>query len=68
MKKGIHPDLKKTIVKCACGNSFETISVKEKINVEICANCHPIFTGKEKRLDAAGQVEKFEKRYGKRSG
>jgi large subunit ribosomal protein L31 len=43
------------------------MSVREKINVEICAKCHPIFTGKEKRLDSAGQVEKFEKRYGKKN-
>jgi large subunit ribosomal protein L31 len=66
MKKGIHPNLKKATVRCACGNTFETLSVKEKINVEICAKCHPIFTGKEKLLDSAGQVEKFEKRYGKK--
>lgn len=67
MKKGIHPELKKTIVKCSCGHTFETLSVKEKISVEICAKCHPVFTGKEKRLDSAGQVEKFEKRYGKKT-
>jgi large subunit ribosomal protein L31 len=66
MKKGIHPELKRAAVRCACGNTFETLSVREKISVEICAKCHPIFTGKEKRLDAAGQVEKFEKRYGKK--
>ena len=67
MKKGIHPELKKTVVKCACGHTFETTSVREKISVEICAKCHPIFTGKEKRLDSPGQVEKFEKRYGKKN-
>ncbi|MCX7966418.1 MAG: 50S ribosomal protein L31 [Syntrophorhabdaceae bacterium] len=67
MKKNIHPNLKKATVKCACGNTFETLSIKEKINVEICAKCHPIFTGKEKRIDSAGQVEKFEKRYGKKT-
>ncbi|MGD9576716.1 MAG: 50S ribosomal protein L31 [Syntrophorhabdus sp.] len=67
MKKDIHPELKKTVVKCACGHTFETLSVREKISVEICAKCHPIFTGKEKRLDSAGQVEKFEKRYGKKT-
>ena len=67
MKKGIHPELKKTVVKCACGHTFETLSVREKISVEICAKCHPIFTGKEKRLDSAEQVEKFEKRYGKKT-
>jgi large subunit ribosomal protein L31 len=67
MKKGIHPELKKATVKCSCGNTFETLSVREKISVEICAKCHPVFTGKEKRLDSAGQVEKFEKRYGKKT-
>jgi large subunit ribosomal protein L31 len=67
MKKGIHPNLKKATVKCACGNTFETLSVREKISVEICAKCHPVFTGKEKRLDSTGQVEKFERRYGKKT-
>ena len=67
MKKGIHPNLKTATVKCACGNTFETLSVWEKISVEICAKCHPVFTGKEKRLDSTGQVEKFEKRYGKKT-
>ncbi|MBP8626244.1 MAG: 50S ribosomal protein L31 [Syntrophorhabdaceae bacterium] len=67
MKKNIHPNLKKATVKCACGNTFETLSTKEKITVEICAKCHPIFTGKEKRIDSAGQVEKFEKRYSKKA-
>ncbi|HOJ71091.1 MAG TPA: 50S ribosomal protein L31 [Syntrophorhabdaceae bacterium] len=67
MKKNIHPNLKRATVKCACGNTFETLSTREKISVEICAKCHPIFTGKEKRIDSAGQVEKFEKRYGKKT-
>ena len=66
MKKGIHPELKNTTVKCACGHTFETLSVREKITVEICAKCHPIFTGKEKRLDSAGQVEKFERKVRKK--
>ncbi|HOW56062.1 MAG TPA: 50S ribosomal protein L31 [Syntrophorhabdaceae bacterium] len=66
MKKGIHPELKTATVKCACGYTFETLSVKDKISVEICAKCHPIFTGKEKRIDSAGQVEKFERKYGKK--
>ncbi|MCX5812104.1 MAG: 50S ribosomal protein L31 [Proteobacteria bacterium] len=67
MKKGIHPNLINASVRCACGHTFETLSVRDKITVEICAKCHPIFTGKEKRLDSAGQVEKFERRYGKKS-
>lgn len=66
MKKGIHPTLKKAFVRCACGNTFETLSVKERINVEICSKCHPIFTGKEKIVDATGQVERFEKKYRKK--
>ena len=51
MKKGIHPEYKKTTVTCACGNSFETGSVKENIRVEICSECHPFFTGKQKFVD-----------------
>jgi large subunit ribosomal protein L31 len=66
MKEKIHPDLKTAQVKCACGHTFETLSTREKINVEICAKCHPIFTGKEKLRDSAGRVEKFERKYGKR--
>lgn len=66
MKKGIHLALKKAVVRCACGNTFETLSVKEKINVDICAKCHPIFTGREKIIDSAGQVERFEKKYKKK--
>jgi large subunit ribosomal protein L31 len=66
MKKGIHPSFVRAKVRCACGSTFETLSTKETINVEICAKCHPIFTGREKLVDSAGQVEKFEKRYGKK--
>ena len=66
MKEKIHPDLKTAHVKCACGHTFDTLSTKENINVEICAKCHPIFTGKEKLRDSAGRVEKFERKYGKR--
>ena len=66
MKDKIHPEMKKAQVRCACGNTFETLSTKEKITVEICAKCHPIFTGREKLRDSAGRVEKFERKYGKR--
>jgi large subunit ribosomal protein L31 len=52
-------------VKCACGNTFETKSVTEEIKVAICSNCHPFFTGKQKLIDTAGRIEKFEKKYGK---
>ncbi len=63
MKEKIHPKYGKCIVTCACGNTFETRSTVEKINVEICGACHPFFTGKQKFVDTAGRVEKFQKRY-----
>jgi large subunit ribosomal protein L31 len=66
MKEKIHPELKKAAVKCACGHTFETLSTREKITVEICAKCHPIFTGREKLLDSGGRVEKFERKYRKK--
>lgn len=60
MKKDIHPKYyENAVIKCACGNVYKVGSVKEKIDVEICANCHPFFTGKEKLIDIAGRVEKF---------
>ncbi len=58
------PTYDKCIVKCACGYTFETRSTKREINLEICSNCHPFFTGKQKLVDTAGMVEKFTKRYG----
>lgn len=64
MKEGIHPKYKKTVVKCACGETFETGSVKDGLKVEICSKCHPFFTGKQKLVDAGGRVDKFKKRYG----
>ena len=63
MKDGIHPKMNKITVTCACGEAFETLSTKPEIRVEICAKCHPFFTGKTKIVDAAGRVEKFMKRY-----
>jgi large subunit ribosomal protein L31 len=62
MKKGIHPTLKLINVTCACGESFQTLSVRDEIKVEICSKCHPFYTGKKKILDTAGRVEKFMKR------
>ncbi|MBE7092022.1 MAG: 50S ribosomal protein L31 [Clostridia bacterium] len=64
MKQGIHPDYKKVTVKCACGETFETGSVKDSLSVEICSKCHPFYTGKQKLVDSAGRVDKFKKRYG----
>jgi large subunit ribosomal protein L31 len=65
MKKGIHPEYHEVEVSCACGNSFKTRSTKETLKVEICSACHPFFTGKQKLVDSAGRVERFQKRYGK---
>jgi large subunit ribosomal protein L31 len=64
MKQGIHPKYQVTTVTCACGNTFETGSVKSNVRVEICSNCHPYFTGKQKFIDAGGRVDKFKKKYG----
>ena len=64
MKEGIHPNYRKSIVKCACGNTFETGSIKPELKVEICSVCHPFFTGKQKLIDAGGRVDRFNKKYG----
>jgi large subunit ribosomal protein L31 len=63
MKEGIHPKYEIAKVICACGNTFETRSTKPLIKVEICAACHPFFTGTQKLLDTAGRVDKFAKKY-----
>ena len=63
MKEGIHPDYKQTKIICACGAAYETGSTKEDVHVEICAKCHPFFTGKQKLVDSGGRVDKFKKRY-----
>ncbi len=64
MKKGIHPEYVDCRVTCACGNTFMTRSTKKEIRVEICSQCHPFFTGKQKLVDSSGRVEKFRKKYG----
>lgn len=64
MKKDIHPEYVEATVTCACGNTFTTRSTKKDIRVEICSQCHPFFTGKQKFVDSAGRVEKFKKKYG----
>ena len=65
MKAGIHPEYKEATIKCACGATVVTHSVKGDMNVEICSNCHPFYTGQQKILDSEGRVERFNKRYGK---
>ncbi|MFO8080340.1 MAG: 50S ribosomal protein L31 [Armatimonadota bacterium] len=64
MKADIHPDYVETKVICACGENFTTRSTKPEIRVEICSQCHPFYTGKQKMVDTEGRVEKFIKRYG----
>ena len=66
MKKNIHPKVYDTIIKCACGATFETKSTQKEIHVEICSQCHPFFTGKQKFVDSAGRIERFKKKYGDR--
>lgn len=63
MKAEIHPKYDKATVQCACGESFETGSVKQELRVEICSKCHPFFTGGQKLIDAGGRVDKFKKKY-----
>ncbi len=64
MKQGIHPKYHRVTVTCACGNKFETGSTKSEIRLELCSACHPFFTGKQKLVDTAGRIERFQKRYG----
>ena len=65
MKKDIHPEYHKALVHCACGHEFETGSTLKEIKVEICSQCHPFFTGKQKLVDTAGRVERFKSKYAK---
>lgn len=64
MKEGIHPQYYNAVVKCACGNTFETGSTKQELKVDVCSKCHPFFTGKQTLLDVGGRVDKFKKKYG----
>ena len=63
MKKDIHPAYHETEVKCSCGNTFQTRSTVEKLQIDICSACHPFYTGTMKYIDSAGRVEKFQKKY-----
>jgi large subunit ribosomal protein L31 len=64
MKAGIHPQYRKSIVTCACGNVFETRSTMPTISVEVCSNCHPFYTGTQRLVDTAGRIDKFKRKYG----
>jgi large subunit ribosomal protein L31 len=66
MKKGIHPLYREATVHCACGNKYQTRSTVGDINVDICSNCHPFFTGTQKIVDTEGRVERFKKKYAKK--
>lgn len=68
MREGIHPEYVDATVTCVCGYSFKTRSTKPTIKLEICSHCHPFFTGKQKLVDSAGRVERFQKRYRKTEG
>ncbi|MDZ7374027.1 MAG: 50S ribosomal protein L31 [candidate division KSB1 bacterium] len=64
MKPKIHPEYKLGTVRCACGNTFQVRSTIGDMRIEICSNCHPFFTGKQKLVDSTGRVERFMKKYG----
>ena len=67
MKAGIHPEYVLATVHCSCGNSFVTRSTSPELNVEICAQCHPFYTGKQKLVDTGGRVERFQRRYAQKT-
>lgn len=66
MKPGIHPTYEDVTVNCACGAVWNTRSTKKDLHVEICSSCHPFFTGKQKLVDTAGRIERFQKKYGRK--
>ena len=67
IKADVHPDYVQSAVRCSCGNTFTTRSTRGELHVELCNECHPFFTGKQKLVDSGGRVERFERRYGRRS-
>jgi large subunit ribosomal protein L31 len=68
MKPDIHPQYVECTVRCSCGNTFTTRSTKPEMQAELCNECHPFFTGKQKLVDSGGRVERFQRRYGQRGG
>jgi large subunit ribosomal protein L31 len=64
VKTGIHPDYKQATISCACGNVFQTYSTRGDYTVDVCSACHPFFTGKQKLMDTAGRVDRFNRKYG----
>jgi large subunit ribosomal protein L31 len=67
VKAGIHPKYEEVAVRCACGNTFTTRSTKSELHLDICSNCHPFFTGRQKLVDTEGRVDRFTKRFGSQS-
>jgi large subunit ribosomal protein L31 len=67
MKTEIHPQYHQVQVHCACGETFTTGSTKKDLRVEICSKCHPFFTGKQKLVDSAGRIDRFQQRYAKKA-
>lgn len=67
MKKDIHPETYEFKAHCTCGHEFRTSSTKKDISVTLCSQCHPFFTGEQKHIDVAGRIEKFNKKYSKKS-
>ncbi len=65
MKQGIHPEYKQTVVTCSCGNTFVTRGTQGEIHVELCNQCHPFYTGKQKLVDSGGRVERYKQRFAK---
>jgi large subunit ribosomal protein L31 len=68
MKSGIHPSYIESTVHCSCGNTFRTRSTRPELRVELCSECHPFYTGRQKLVDTGGRVERFQRRYGERAG
>ncbi|HEX6291211.1 MAG TPA: 50S ribosomal protein L31 [Herpetosiphonaceae bacterium] len=62
MRQGIHPKYEETTVTCACGNTFTTRSTRQNLRVDVCSNCHPFYTGEQRIVDTAGQVDRFMRR------
>ena len=65
MKRAIHPDYKPSTIECACGNVVQTYSTKGSFKVDICSECHPFYTGKQKLIDSAGRIDRFNRKYGR---
>ncbi len=68
MKKGVHPSYQPATIECACGNVVQTYSTRGSFKVEICSACHPFYTGKQKLVDSAGRIERFNRKYGREEG